>query len=698
MRTYGRLLVAVFGIAFAVFVALRFRRPVPPPVSAPIARIDPGAIVESTGGYTQRFTRSREDVLLKFDKQRIYANGSTTLFGVRIITQDRGTQNRSFNVTANEGQAGPNESNLALHGNIVLSASDGMTVRTEDATYSDSDKTVRAPGAVSFARGRISGTGTGMTYDDAKDQLTLLAQSVVHIAKDEKGGGAADITSETAVFARRDKYLRFDKAVNVQRDGQKTEADTAVGHLSADGNHVETVELRGHSRINAAKAAAGTLQSLTGNDMDLRYAADGESIEHAHIDGDAVLQLAGEAGNPGGRIGSKILDISLAPDGSTPTALVGRENVEVRLPPEGNTPGRTMTARNLDAKGEPKRGLTRAVFTVDVRYREQGPDTRDANASSMDVGLKSGFSTIEDARFAHQVRFEQGAMTALSAAARYDPDKGTLELTGSEPGALVPHVHNDQIAVDATKIDVTLEGPKMHATGEPVKSVIQPPKKDAKDTNRMPSMLKQDQPVTVLANMLDYDGTASKSAYSGEARLFQGDTSIKAASIVLDDKSGDLVAAGAVTTTTMLDQTNEKTKKKERLPSIGTAKDFKYEDAIRRLTYTGEAHINGPQGDMTAARIELYLKPSGDELDRAEAYDALTLKEQNRTTTGNRMTYTTADEQYVVTGLPVEIVDECGRKTTGKTLTFTKATDRIVVDGNDQIRTQTRSGTGKCSS
>ena len=59
------------------------------------------------------------------------------------------------------------------------------------------------------------------------------------------------------------------------------------------------------------------------------------------------------------------------------------------------------------------------------------------------------------------------------------------------------------------------------------------------------------------------------------------------------------------------------------------------------------------------------------------------------------MTYTTADERYVVTGAPVTIVDECGRETTGKTLTFVKATDTIVVDGNEQIRTQTKGG-GKC--
>jgi lipopolysaccharide export system protein LptA len=98
---------------------------------------------------------------------------------------------------------------------------------------------------------------------------------------------------------------------------------------------------------------------------------------------------------------------------------------------------------------------------------------------------------------------------------------------------------------------------------------------------------------------------------------------------------------------------------------------------------------------MTAVKIELYLEPSGDELERAEAYDDVTLREQSRKTTGNRMTYTSADERYVIVGAPVKIVDQCERETTGKTLTFLKATDRIVVDGNRQIRTQTKGG-GRC--
>ena len=103
-----------------------------------------------------------------------------------------------------------------------------------------------------------------------------------------------------------------------------------------------------------------------------------------------------------------------------------------------------------------------------------------------------------------------------------------------------------------------------------------------------------------------------------------------------------------------------KDKKKERVHSIATARDFTYDDAARRMTYTKDAHMSGPEGDMTATRIELYLKPPGDELERAEAYESVVLHEQNRETKGSKLIYTTANETYVVPSkvgtFPVSVV------------------------------------------
>jgi lipopolysaccharide export system protein LptA len=323
---------------------------------------------------------------------------------------------------------------------------------------------------------------------------------------------------------------------------------------------------------------------------------------------------------------------------------------------------------------------------------------RDARSARLEVGLKQGFSAFDQAAFSGAVRFADPKFFGTAASVKYNVDTSALDMTGSEPGIPVPHVATDQIAVDATRIEVVLGGPTMHATGN-VKSVLQPPKKSEKGSDKspetkIPSMLKQNQPVNVTAASLRYDGSTSGALYEGTAQLWQADTSIKGDTIGIDSKTGDISASGSVITTTMLDQV-DKDKKKERVRNMGASKEFKYEDALRRATYTGEVHLNGPSGDVIAEKFEAYLKESGSELERAEAHDAantLTLREQGRKTTGTHLTYTSADEIYVVTGLPVAIVDQCGRETKGRTLTFHKATDTIQIDGNDRTRTETKGG------
>lgn len=700
MRKNARIVIAVFGVAFAVFVALQFKRRAAAPLPSAVVRTDPGAVVETTAGTTLRINKSREDVNVAFEKLLTYADGSNKFLGVTITIPDRHNRDRSFTVTAKEGKAGANESDIALDGDVRLQSSDGTSVQTEHATYTEADGTLSAPGPVAFTKGRMSGNGVGMRYDKGRDVLHILNQAVVRVAPDGKGAGGLDVTAGSAGFARREHYVQFGGQVRIDRSGQTIEAEAAVARLSDDDKRVESLELHNHSRITASAGGPGSLRSLSGADMTLAYAPDGESLERALIFNEAVLEMAGDAGGAPRRIAAKTLDIGMAPDGSTPVALAGRDQVEVTFPPSGATPGRTIRAPVLDARGEPGRGLTRATFSGGVQYREQGGKVdRAASSATLVVAMKPGMGAIDEARFARNVRFEEGAMGAQAAAARYDLARGTLELSGSEAGAVTPRLVNERIAVDAVRIDVTLDGPIVRAT-EAVKSTLRPAPKGARSDKKVPSMLKADQPVSVLGDLLVYDGTKSLATYTGNARLFQADTSIKADIITVDEKLGDLTAAGKVMTSTTREQLAADGTTKQRVPSTATARDMKYEEQSRRLTYSGAAHLVGPEGDLSATRIELYLDPSGDELERAEAYaekeDKLTLREQHRTTTGNRMTYTAGTETYVINGLPATVVDECGRETIGRTLTFVKSTDTIVVDGNQQIRTQTKGGAGKC--
>ena len=115
-------------------------------------------------GHLSRVKLSREDLSIDFEKQLTYADGTTRLLGVKVTTTNRG-DGRTFTVTAKEGEVHDNPTGYTVNGDVKLVASDGLTARTEHATYAESDATVRAPGPVEFARGRMAGTGMGMTYD-----------------------------------------------------------------------------------------------------------------------------------------------------------------------------------------------------------------------------------------------------------------------------------------------------------------------------------------------------------------------------------------------------------------------------------------------------------------------------------------------------------------------------------------------------
>jgi len=700
--TWIKGVLVMLAVIVAGSVALTLRRhvtPVAPPLVA--VRTDPKAVVESTTGRAVRFNRAHEDIRVEYERQLTYADGSTKLLGTKVVADDRG-DGRSFTLRGDEGNVGKDESVVSLNGHIALVEGDGFTAETAAATYDNRDNMVRAPGGIAFHRDRMSGSGTGMVYDKNADVLKILEHAVMHMAPNANGKGAAEVTAGQATFARMDHVVEFDGGVHVTRAGQVIDAGSAVVYLSDDDKRITVLELHGNCTISGDPGSAGSLQGISGRDVNLEYADDGQAIQHAIIVGNAAIKLSAGAGKAGRQISANAVDLKLADDGATPVAMVGRENVQLTLPADDGVAARTVNAQTLMASSDPEdpaRGLTRARFTGNVEYREKSAAVdRTARSATLDVGLKAAMAAFDSATFSGAARFADSTVTGTASSVKYVVDEGTLALSGSEPASPRPHVFNDQITVDANSIDVTLAGPVLISKGD-VKSVLQPPKKKASGQGaKLPSMLKQDQAVNVTADSLKYDGDANTARYDGHAVLFQTDTSIKGNAIAIDSKTGDLTASGSVVTRTVLDQTDKEKKKKQRLPSIATAQTFTYDDKARRARYDGDVHFSQAENDLGAATVELFLKPDGNELDRAEASDSgngVVLREQGRRTTGSKLTYAAADERYDVTGAPVTVTDQCGRVTNGRTLTFRKATETIEMDGNRRVRTQTKNGT-KC--
>jgi len=679
-QKWARLLAATIGITAAVVVyATMGERAKPVPFNEP-TRIDPKAIIESSGNVVQQVRGARQDFLIEAERQLTYEGGSTKLLGVKITVRNRG--GRDYVVSGREAQAGENQKDLHLTGGVELKASDGFTLKTDNAAFNQDSGLMTAPGAVTFERDRLSGSGLGMSYDKNTDVLSLTEQSHVML-RDEQGKTTLEFTSGKSTLDRMAHTLALDGNVHALRDEQVIEAAQGLARLTADDQRITDIELRGDSRVTGGGSG---VDAMSARDMNLHYAADGRTLEHAQLIGGGAVALTGQNGSPGRQFIGETLDMLLAPDGSL-TKATGRENVRLDLPASADAPARSIKARTLDADGVAGKGLTAARFAENVEYREESgksSSARTARARALTATLDN--DAIDSALFTGAVKFEEQGLQAAAGEARYDPAVGSLRLSGVE-GGVVPRVADDQVTIDANTIDVALHGRLMKAAGG-VKTMLRASK------SKLPGLLKQDQPANVNADALDYQGAAGQAIYTGNATMWQGETAVRAEKVTIDQSKGDFLGSGNARSTIVLDTG----------VSVAHAADIRYDDAAHTITYastpnaagaiTAPAQLSGPQGDLRANRIQVILAPTGGHITRLEAYTNVSLKLDMRSAVGERLTYFADDDRYLMSGAgtkSVKVVESC-RETTGRTLTFFKSTDRIIVDGNEEIRTQTRNG------
>jgi LPS export ABC transporter protein LptC len=761
-----RVAVGVFGLAatVGVYFAIGSRQSGPAP--QPVERLDPKAMLESTDAVLQQSRRGEEDFEVKADRTLNYEDGSAKLMGVRVSVRKR--DGRDFIVTAREASAGKDRKDLVFKGDVVLEASDGFRLTTADATYTDEQGLVRAPGKVAFTKGGMSGSGLGMTYDKNNDVLTLLAEADVTMAGTEAAPGTS-FKAGSALLDRVMDVLVLSNGGHAQRGEQTFEAMTITARLAPDEQYVRLVELRGDARV---AGGGGALDSMSAQSIDLLYVEGGEALDRVTLTGQAAAALTSKGGSGKRQMTGGVLEMQLAPDGTLVHAG-GRDGIRFDLPGSDRARANSIQSKTFDANGTAGAGLTSATFTDDVQFREDVPKgaPRVARSRTLDVSLEQ--DEVSSAMFRGSVSFEDRGLAACAAQVRYNPQGGTIELSGADAGG-GPRASDERVAIAADTIDVTLQGTEIAARGG-VKTVMRPTReargncvpraggdgdaapKTAADESKLPGLLKEKAPVNVNADRMSYAGAGGAATYTGNAALWQGsDTSIRADELRLDQSKGDMLATGAARSALTLGDK----------PSVGRADVIRYDDAKRLVTYEStkpipvargrnagrgavppvapqasargapsstapqapargatpagrtaaagrggapgraavvpgptQAYVSGPQGQLRAWRIEMVLTPDAGKADRLEAYDEVNLTVDQRRANGERLTYFAEDERYVMTGsatAPVCVVDP-DRATTGKTLVFYKSADKVLVDGNEEFRTQTKSG-GPCAS
>ena len=704
-----RLAIALFVVAFAAWVAVSLRhgrRPPPPPR---LDLKDQEAISVGDRGHFTQFNKGKDSVDITFGNTATYPNNRSTFGGgVTVTLPDK--EGRRITIRSQDADVttppGKQLGTANFKGGVTLTTSDGITLKADTATYADDDQTARIPGNIRFTRGRMSGTAIGATYDQSRHILWLLQDANVTVAPDQTGAGAVHVTSNAAGMARLEHYMRFQGNARFDGEGHVIECDEAMAFLTEDDEKIQRMELRGNSRITGKPGQSGP-QSMRANDIDVTYAADGRTLQTAHLVENASVALPGDAGKKPKQVAAKGIDVTLAPDGATVTNLTANENVQVDLPPDGDIPQRRIRSTTLLATGTPPGGITNAAFVGNVEFKENrvakgnvAAIDRNAKSDRLDAKTKPGFGDLESADFHNGVHFTDGPDTAAEApTAVYSIPNDTLDLSrGQGDTGVGPHVTNARMTVEALNIQMTLTSQKMKADTNVRSRMIQQSNQQGKsDQVKMPSMLKPDKPVNVRSNRLDYDGDKSVAVYSGNARLWQDDTDIKADTIVLEDKTGNMHATTNVTTIMTLEEADDKpsaTKDKDRAakpptpPTITTANDLVYQDNEHQATYTGSPHMKGPDGDVTAETIVLFLAEQGGQLERAEADGNVVSKQEQRRAYGRHLTYVAKDDIYTMVGVPAKVYDDVSpncKYTEAATVSFKKAVNTTSASGTGNI-------------
>ncbi|HVT46489.1 MAG TPA: hypothetical protein VHD57_01775 [Vicinamibacterales bacterium] len=666
-QTVARRLVAVAGLgtAAAIYFYTRPRpAPVPPPVAAPA---DPTATVQAGAGVDARYRddtleskvqyagiRQYSDGRVGYEKARMTLANGTTLAGDLIECHGK----------ASKGDV-PGECTLTGHVSFEGSTADPVAFSGASATYSDATGIATMPGVVTFRRGRMSGTGTGGTYQRDGGVFTLAADAHVTIAPSAAGESAIDATSHTMLFQQTDKSVVFDQDARLARETDTMTASRATLYLSDDEQTFKTIELRGGSSVAPLPGRTSDLPEMRADDIDLAFYDGTTSLQRAHLARQAVLVQIGPQGRRS--IEAPQIDLTMAPDGSTLTHLEANPGVEVNTPASADVPSRTITARTLVATGTDSAGLTAAVFDGSVRFVETVPGTKDAapskrtgTAARLAMKIKGSLDAIDEATFQRDVRFTDGDVVGDGDIGIYRAAKGELELRPADQNARrPPHVTDGSMVVDAEeRIIIALDSHDLSARRKV--STVSRGDASSKKPGDDAGIFNTTDPVYGSAEELVYQAAANSAQYTGTAdvpaRVRQGDDSVIIGHTIEIVNSQNLKASGAVDSTFLMTDTNAK-------PTAGAASagPTKYHATSDTLTYDDDARtavfegapavLKSTDGQTTGKHITLLLEPEARKLRQLDASGTVhaTLAD-GREAYGDTLRYDARADQYTLVG------------------------------------------------
>ncbi len=385
------------------------------------------------------------------------------------------------------------------------------------------------------------------------------------------------------------------------------------------------------------------------------------------------------------------------------------------LPPDGKSGARTHVTADkfvaqFDSMGQISHvhGEARAhVVTTEPPQNNVPQPERVSTSDSIDGYFRPG-TGIETLLQTGHFTYQAGTQQAFAERARYTPADQILLLTGA------PRVLDSGMATTARTVKLNRATGDGFAEGG-VKTTYS-------DLKAQPNgaLLASSDPIHVTSESMTAHNSPSTATYKGKARLWQDANMVEAPTIqfqkdqriIVADSSSQQKVSTALTST---DKSGKST------PVHVTSDHLVYHDSERKAHYEGDVLARDPDFTATSDQMDVFFAPATQSLDSRSSPSAISPRAQptvssteqmpaasqtspppaklekiiasgsvvvtqpTRHATGDKLTYTSEDDRFILTGGPPSIFDAERGKITGVSLTLFRRDDRVIVDGNSSL-------------
>jgi lipopolysaccharide export system protein LptA len=373
------------------------------------------------------------------------------------------------------------------------------------------------------------------------------------------------------------------------------------------------------------------------------------------------------------------------------------------LPPDGKAGAQThVTAdkfvAHFDSMGQISHihGEAHAhVVTTEPPHNNVPQPDRVSTSQSIDAYFRPG-TGIETLLQTGHFTYQAGSQQAFADRARYTPADQILVLNGA------PRVVDTGMATTARSVKLNRATGDGFAEGS-VKTTYS-------DLKAQPdgALLASSDPIHVTAESMTAHNSPSTATYRGNARLWQDANMVEAPTIqfqkdqriIIADSSSQQKVSTSLTST---DKSGKTT------PVHVTSNHLLYHDSERKAHYEGDVLARDPDFRATSDQMDVFFAPANQSLDshssssvdqkpaasqappppakleKIIASGSVVVTQPTRRATGDKLTYTSEDDRFILTGGPPSIFDAERGKITGVSLTLFRGDDRVIVDGNSSL-------------